>query len=128
MNGASRPGYEARDAQVKWLAMWVGLLVLLIGGVILATRGFDRVFSARRAAAEAPPHPMSGFRQSAPGPELQALPREDYAEYAARERAEISSYGWIDAKQGVVRVPIERAMELVLERGLPAREGSETPR
>jgi hypothetical protein len=34
----------------------------------------------------------------------------------------LQSYGWIDQQKGVVRIPIERAMELTAERGLPVRK------
>ncbi len=31
------------------------------------------------------------------------------------------SYGWVDQPAGVVRIPIDRAMELLAQRGLPTR-------
>jgi hypothetical protein len=33
----------------------------------------------------------------------------------------LNTYGWIDRQNGIVRLPIDRAMELLLERGLPTR-------
>jgi len=38
----------------------------------------------------------------------------------------LSTYGWTDKNAGVVRIPIDRAMELQLERGFPTRK--ETPK
>jgi hypothetical protein len=35
----------------------------------------------------------------------------------------LSSYGWVDREAGIVRIPIDRAMDLLAERGLPARAG-----
>jgi hypothetical protein len=32
----------------------------------------------------------------------------------------LNSYGWVDQKAGIVRIPIERAMDIVAQRGLPA--------
>ena len=49
---------------------------------------------------------------------------DDHAEMMAlraRQDAELNSYGWIDRSNGVVRIPIERAMDLIAQRGLPAR-------
>ena len=40
----------------------------------------------------------------------------------AAENKILHSYGWIDEKKGVVRIPIERAMELTAQRGLPVRK------
>ncbi len=36
------------------------------------------------------------------------------AEHRVKEQAESTSYGWIDQKAGIVRIPIDRAMELVV--------------
>jgi hypothetical protein len=49
-------------------------------------------------------------------------------QYNARAAAELSSYGWVDKQQGVVRIPVERAMEMVVERGVPGRQpGDSSP-
>jgi hypothetical protein len=42
----------------------------------------------------------------------------------AEEQEKLSSYGWVEPNAGVVRIPVERAMELLAERGLPTREGN----
>jgi hypothetical protein len=34
----------------------------------------------------------------------------------------LSTYGWVDKNAGTVRIPIERAKALLLERGLPVRK------
>ena len=44
----------------------------------------------------------------------------------ATENAVLTTYGWVDRQKGLVRIPIDRAMELLLQRGLPARP-SATP-
>ncbi len=42
-------------------------------------------------------------------------------QFRQQENQTLTTYGWIDRNAGVVRIPIERAKELLLERGLPAR-------
>ena len=44
---------------------------------------------------------------------------------AIREQGEerLHSYGWVDQGAGIVHIPIDRAIDLIVERGLPAREG-----
>jgi hypothetical protein len=37
------------------------------------------------------------------------------------EEKSLYSYGWVDEKAGIVRIPIERAMDLLVQRGLPVR-------
>jgi hypothetical protein len=39
----------------------------------------------------------------------------------------LTTYGWMDQNAGVVRLPIERAKELILERGLPVRGAEAAP-
>ena len=45
--------------------------------------------------------------------------REDLQKIYAKQQQELESYAWEDRKAGVVRIPIERAMDLLLEKGLP---------
>jgi hypothetical protein len=54
-----------------------------------------------------------------PAPRLQTNPFEDRAALHADEEQQLSSYGWSDRDTGIVRIPIDRAMELISERGIP---------
>jgi hypothetical protein len=60
-------------------------------------------------------------RQLPPEPRLQISPQQDMRQMRAAEMAALHSYGWVDRQAGIVRIPIERAIELLAERGLPAR-------
>ena len=44
----------------------------------------------------------------------------DLAAFRAKEDAKLHGYAWVDKDAGVVRIPIERAMEMIAERGLMA--------
>ena len=57
-----------------------------------------------------------------PGPGLQVAPAEDLLRIRATEQARLEEYVWVDRDAGLVRIPIERAMEIVAERGLPVSE------
>ena len=46
-------------------------------------------------------------------------------EMSTEQNAILNNYGWVDKEAGVIRIPIERAIELTLERGLPTREQEE---
>jgi hypothetical protein len=59
-----------------------------------------------------------------PAPSLQVNPRVDLAAWRERETAALERYAWIDRSNGIVRLPIERAMDLLLERGLPVRSSN----
>ena len=56
-----------------------------------------------------------------PGPALLLTEPTVLDAFRSGEEATLSSYGWVDRNAGIVRIPIERAKELLLERGLPSR-------
>jgi hypothetical protein len=72
-----------------------------------AARQPPPILKADPEAMSAPPQPPD-----AAGAGLQGL--------RAREEGVLESYGWVDQKAGIVRIPIEEAMRLLAERGLPS--------
>jgi hypothetical protein len=60
-----------------------------------------------------------------PEPRLQANPQADMRMMREREESVLNHYGWVDPNRGVVRLPIERALDLVAERGLPQFKAAE---
>ena len=70
------------------------------------------------------PSPLAaeyGLKQP-PEPRLQTDPLLDLQQLRARDAERLSSYAWVDRDAGIVQLPIERAIELLAARGLPARE------
>jgi hypothetical protein len=65
----------------------------------------------------APGYPQSTF----PSPKLEEDERGQLNGIRMNEEKTLYSYGWVDEKAGTVRIPIERAMDLIVERGLPVR-------
>jgi hypothetical protein len=61
-----------------------------------------------------------------PEPRLQTDPQGDLRDLRQREDAILRSYGWISKDAGAVRLPIEDAIRLTIERGLPARPANGT--
>jgi hypothetical protein len=69
-----------------------------------------------------------------PAPRLQVVPEQDLASFRAQEDAILGSYAWVEKDRDVVRIPVEEAMRIVAERGLPTfpapeadAEGEESP-
>ena len=50
---------------------------------------------------------------------------QDLRDLRTAEDEQLKSYGWVDRNGGVVRIPIDEAMKLTLQRGLPARQSTE---
>lgn len=39
----------------------------------------------------------------------------------------LHSYGWIDQKAGIARIPVDRAIDIIAARGLPSRPAGASP-
>lgn len=59
---------------------------------------------------------------------LQRHPRQDLTHLQARMQQRLDSVGWVDRDAGVVHMPIDRAMDLLVQRGLAVTEGAEPSR
>lgn len=124
--GRPRPasdGYEKRDANAKAIFGLIAVLVVL--GLVMH---FCLAGMMERLQKTPPPSDaLSGMRRGAEPialanvPQLQLVPPEDLKRFREREEAELNSYGWMDRTAGVVRIPIARAMDLLLQKGLPVR-------
>jgi hypothetical protein len=117
------PGYERRDANVRVLSyLLAGLLGVTLIAMLLMIPLF-RHFAAVEARHQPPPSTLAGARpQLPPEPRLEPMPFDELRRVRARGQELLDSYGWVDRKEGIVRIPIERAIDLTAERGLPADE------
>jgi len=72
------------------------------------------------AAPEDTRHIAPGYPQAVfPNPKLEEDERGQLNGIRLREEQTLYSYGWVDEKAGTVHIPIERAMDLLVQRGLP---------
>ena len=114
-------GYERSDANVRALAKF-GLGLLLLGVIVIVSMVWLIDFlEKQKSKSDRPPHVLAGSTQGPPEPRLQVMLELDLKKMRAAEDSILASYGWVLEEAGVARVPIDRAMELLLERGLPAR-------
>src|SRR6266511_3050364 len=114
-------GDETRDADVRIVALLCVGLLILIGGVLLLLGGIYDYFIARQTRSGGPFSVPAVTRQLPPEPRLLVNPTRNLQEMRAREDEVLHSYGWVDRQAGIVRIPIDRAIDLLVERGLPAR-------
>ncbi len=130
--GPTPPGakYEHTDidpAVGYKFGLW--LAVSMVIGAVIVYGTFVWLERAGNARDEVRTFPVAAGRvQEPPSPHLQAQPFKDVYQLKTEQRSALHGYGWIDKATGVVHIPIERAMELTLQRGLPARQsGSAAP-
>ena len=125
--GNAGVSHERRDVNVFQVsAFGIGLLLSCIVVVFMMWAMFDFFYSREDAKNADNPAAlmMKDQNKLPPEPRLQTNPREDLRELHAKEDDLLGSYGWVDRSAGVVRIPIDDAMKLMLERGLPARQES----
>lgn len=119
------PGYETRDIRVRpLLYAGVGLVLLAVAAQLGMLVLFD-AFEAREKLLGASVRPLASQLRpgTPPEPRLQTSPLSDLQALRAWEDRVLTTYAWVDRGAGVVRIPVQRAKDLVLERGLPARRG-----
>lgn len=112
-------GHEQSDLSIKTL-FW-GLVVLLVvtTAAALAMAVMWDVLDARIAGMQPPPSPLVQTDVEPPEPRLETTPREVRTRIDALRTLQASTYTWLDRDGGVARIPVERAMEILVERGLP---------
>ncbi len=70
---------------------------------------------------------MNAIGNTTSQPKLLVNEPANLAQYRQRQRESLTTYGWMDRNTGVVRIPIDRAKDLILERGLPVRGAAAGP-
>ena len=123
---AIRAGHETTDVSVPGLfAFGVGLTVsvaVILVGLVAFFYAFNLLNThLDRRIARQEPGAASRVRVAPAydGPLLQVKPEEDLRWMRSHNAANLGGYGWVDRPAGVVRLPIDRAMDLLAERGLP---------
>jgi hypothetical protein len=116
--------HETTDVNVKGILLFgAGLFVtaVIVHLLVWVLFGF---FSGRADVRAVRQYPLTAGRENQlpPEPRLQANPRDDLIDLHAHEEEVLTTYGWVDKEKGIVRIPIEEAMKIVVERGLPARQ------
>ena len=120
-------GHEVADASVRGivyaaigLAIGTALSGLIVYGIFQ--------YLANHPLSTAPENPMAETdrQQFPPAPRIEDRPAIEVKDLHSDEDKILSTYGWTDKKNGVVRIPIDRAIELQLERGFPTRREAAT--
>jgi hypothetical protein len=98
------------------------LVILMVASFALVAWLFEWL-SSRPVVLQHSPMVHPG--ELPPPPRLQVTPLRDLEALRKSEEGVINSYGWVDRDAGRVRIPVDRAMQLMVQRGFPVR-GAET--
>jgi hypothetical protein len=115
------PGEFDSEIHVRSIFGFIAGIALLIALSFAGMWTFSKVLKARSVARDPAPLPVAEANQPRQRPRaaLQADPTADMAKFAKEEEAAVTSYAWVDRAAGVVQIPVDRAIDLVAERGLP---------
>lgn len=150
--GASTPGYETSDVRVGGIVVFVASLVVFLLVFFVVCFFMGKVINTALIKHDGPPNKWNQFQYSPENPgknlesnavleqqQLRAMtarfptPRlqmddgdQDVVDLHNREDLLLDHYTWVDQQQGVVRIPIGQAMQIVAQRGLPVVSGGPT--
>jgi hypothetical protein len=119
--------HETSDVDIRAIFGFGGGLIVVAAVIHFVVWLLFGYFTSREALRVPSEYPLavSQGERTPPEPRLQTAPREDLRELRAAEDTALGSYGWVDRNAGIVRIPIDEAMRLTLERGLPARRSND---
>jgi hypothetical protein len=133
-NPTGNGGYERSDIGTRGVLYF--LAGLAVAGVLayFVVDGLYHFLDKRSEAEQAPINPLvtnapadtrripKDYPQGAfPNPKLEEDERGQLNDIRLQEEQTLSTYDYIDKQAGTVRIPIDRAMDLIAQRGLPVR-------
>jgi len=130
--------FEHQDLTAGSIIYFLLTLIVVTVLCLFGLRGLYAFLDRREKASQPEMNPLvtnvpkdtrqvsPGYPQTAfPNPRLEEDERGQLNGIRLAEDNTLYGYGWVDEKAGTVRIPIERAMDLLVERGLPVRSPGE---
>ncbi len=120
-NAAPNNGYEKSDASPRGLVHFLLIMAAILAATALSLIWLFKHFERAENPGSYVAAPFAGTQPLPPPPRIQPVPGVDMQSYYQSQQNLLDTYGWVDKQNGIVRLPIDRAMELLLQRGLPVR-------
>jgi hypothetical protein len=111
--GQSQPHYETTDARITPLVQTAVFVALLMVVSIFGMIVLFKVFAYYQPLFDDPVPPLAETRLVSDEPRLQPDPPRQKFDLRHQEDQMLNSYGWVDQQVRVVRIPIDRAIDLV---------------
>jgi hypothetical protein len=112
------PGDVNAQALTKFGLSMAALIVVFLFGLW----GMFEYLKNREAELGLPLSPTAivNAQKHPPDPQLQAHAAQAMRDWRAAEDRAMHQYAWIDPDKGIVQIPVDRALDLIAQRGLPA--------
>lgn len=123
-SGASAQPQDYQDRDINITSIVVALIVIVVVTISAAIGmlALHRTYASAYEEAREQAPDLVKVREIPPGPKLQVNGQAELEEYQAAIQSQLESYEFTDKMRGVGRIPVERAMEILAERGLPSRD------
>jgi hypothetical protein len=129
-NMTNHDGFEQEDLSSRSALYFLAGLVLVCLVVYLIVFGMYRFLDSYATAHQPPMSPMvtpeadtravtPENAETFPQPRLEENERTQFRSFIEDQDQKLATYDWLDKDKGTVRIPIDRAMELIEQRGLP---------
>jgi len=118
---APHTGHEKSDASARKLLYFVLVVAAILAVMSFSLIGLFNHFEHAQHPGSVVAAPFAAQPAPPPAPRIQPNPLVDMQTYHQSQENVLNTYGWIDRQNGIVRLPIDRAMQLLLQRGLPVR-------
>jgi hypothetical protein len=115
-------GHETDAGDVRAIGLTGLSLAIGVAIVLILVYGIFHYLAHHPIILPANPLAETDQQQFPPTPRIEEHPAIEMKELNSQEDRVLSTYGWMDKKAGVVRIPIDRALQLQLERGFPIRK------
>ncbi len=116
--------YETQDTNIRNTFYVGGALMGLILFALILSYGAYALVGAYTSSPGALPATFVKPDKLPPPPRVQSDPHADLLRLRAMEDSILLTYGWVDRDSALVRIPVSRAMSLLIERGVPSVEKS----
>jgi hypothetical protein len=122
MADADEVKYETEDFSPRGIRWFTAGLAVLAVTVLVLMGALLWLLSDGWPPRQGIVTPMVPAPDMSPQPDLQVASSLDYQQMRAAEEAQLRSYRWVDREAGIAAIPIERAMEILAGRGMPAQK------
>ena len=124
-----KAGHEIGDIPLKPVFNFLIGLTLLSVVSFAIVYGVFLFFAAYKARTSAKPPPMAARQagQLPPQPRLQVDALKEWVVFKAEQDSLVATYGWVDKGRGLVRLPQDRALEIMAGKAWPHRPGHYAP-
>lgn len=120
--------HEEVDVNPRALFIFLAVLVVVVAVVMLLMWLLFDMFERRVAATDPEISPLASQRTPYTGVRLESSSTKDIDEMRRQQQEIITTYAWIDEQAGMVRVPLQAALQAAAENGLPEWQAAgETP-